>query len=172
VGAAGIVVVLTPALTDGRVSQALGGLPYVGPTIGSLLDAVRLYRRKPHVILLAATMSIGVHSLFSVGAYLIARGLPGYVPTLGTFFVIMPLSAVTGILPLPMGPFEFVFEFLYTHLSLPAGCVISKGQGLIIALAYRVITVLIAAVGFLYYLGARREVAEVMQEVGQEREYI
>ncbi len=172
VGAVGIVVVLMPALTDGRISQALGGLPHVGPTIGSLLDAVRLYRSKPRVILLAATMSICVHSLFAIGAYLIARGLPGFVPTIGTFFVIMPLSAVTGILPLPMGPFELVFEFLYTRLPLPAGCVISKGQGLIIALAYRVITVLIAAVGFLYYLGARREVAELMQEAKQEQEYI
>ena len=172
VGAAGIAVALSPALTDGRISRALTRLPYVGQTIGSLIDAVRMYRRKPRVILRAATMSIGAHSLFATGAYLIARGLPGYVPSLGTHFVIMPLSAVTGILPLPMGPFELVFEFLYTHLLLPEGVVISKGQGLIIALAYRVITVLIAAVGVCYYLGARREVAEVMHEVEHEHEYI
>ena len=37
------------------------------------------------------------------------------------------------------------------------------------ALAYRLITVLIAALGVFYYFGNRREMAEVMHEAEQEK---
>jgi len=41
---------------------------------------------------------------------------------------------------------------------------ILPGQGFVVALGYRIATVLIAAVGVCYYLGSRQEVAEVMHE--------
>ncbi len=162
VGALAIMMLLTPGFTEGRLTGALGRLPRIGPAIESLIEAVRLYRRQPHVLLAAAAMSVGVHSLFATGIYLIARGLPGDVLSLGTHFVVSPLSAAGGVLPLPMGPFEFVLEFLYVHM--PGQVTIAKGQGLVVALVYRLICVLIAMVGVCYYLGSRREVAEVMHE--------
>lgn len=167
-GALLIAMLLTPGFTDGRGTRALGRLPYVGSTITSLIDAVRMYRRNPTVLVTTALMSVGVHSLFATGVYLIARGLPGDNLSLSTHFVVMPLSASTGALPLPFGPFEVVLDLLYTQLSEP-GVVIQAGQGLVVALGYRLITLLIAAVGFCYYLGSRGEVAEVMQVAEQEQ---
>jgi uncharacterized membrane protein YbhN (UPF0104 family) len=165
-GAVAIAMLLAPGLTDGKGARALVRLPRVGPAIESLFEAVRMYRRKPHVLLAASVMSVGVHSLFAVGVFLIALGLPGGDLSMGTHFVVMPLSASAGILPLPMGPFEFVLEFLYTHI--PGEVVIPAGQGLVVALAYRLITILIAAVGFCVYSGSRREVAQVMHEAEQQ----
>lgn len=154
---------LTPGVTEGRLSHALGRLPRIGPSLGNLIDAVRMYRRKPGVLGVSIVGSLGIHCLFVLGVYLIARGLPGDDLSLGAHCVVVPVAASTGILPLPLGPFEMVLEFFYTHL--PAGeSLIPAGQGLVVALVYRLINVLIAALGLGYYLGSRREVAEVLQE--------
>lgn len=159
---------LTPGVTDGRLSRALGRLPRVGSSLGNLIDAVRMYRRKPGVLTVSLLGSLGVHCLFVLGVYLIARGLPGDDLTLSAHFVVVPVAAATGILPLPLGPFELVLEFFYTHL--PSGeSLIPAGQGLVVALVYRLINVLIAAMGIGYYLGSRREVAEVLQETREQQ---
>jgi hypothetical protein len=70
--------------------------------------------------------------------------------------------------PINLGPFEFVLDALYAAIPLPDGRHMTPGQGLVVALGYRVITVLIAAIGLCYYLGSRSEVAEVMHEAEME----
>jgi glycosyltransferase 2 family protein len=162
IGTLGIAVMFIPGLTDGRGTRALGRIPRIGPTIESLIGAVRTYRRRPGMLLFTSLMSIGVHCSNAVGCYLIACGLPGAVLSLSKHFVIMPLSAVMGVIPLPMGPFEGVLEFLYTRV--PSEVVIGKGQGLIVALTFRLMTLIIAAMGLCYYFGNRRELAEVIHE--------
>jgi glycosyltransferase 2 family protein len=163
----GLGVVMGPDMTNGRVIRAFGRIPRVGHSLESLINAVRMYNRKPVVLIVSSLMSVGVHGFFAVGCYFIARGLPGNHLSLADHFVVMPLSCATGVLPLPLGPFEFVLEFLYTHVPV-AGLPIATGQGLVVALAYRLITLLIAALGIFYYLGNRREMAEVMQESAAE----
>ena len=49
-------------------------------------------------------------------------------------------------------------SFSIPHIARP------KLEGLVLALAYRLLTVLIAPVGLCYYLGGRREVSEAMHE--------
>jgi hypothetical protein len=85
-------------------------------------------------------------------------------PTLGTHFVVAPVSLATGVVPISLGPFEAVLDLLYAAIPLPDGGHMAAGQGFVVALGYRVITVLVAAVGLCYYLGSRREVAEVMHD--------
>ena len=169
VGAVGIGVLLVPGVTDGKATRALSRLPRVGHAIGSLIEAVRMYRRQPHVLAASAVMSLGVHSLFATGVYFIARGLPGDVLSLGTHFVINPLSASTGAIPLAFGPFELLLEFFYTNVP-EKGVVIQEGQGLVVALGYRLICILIAMVGACYYLGSRGEVAQALREAEQEQQ--
>lgn len=168
-GAVAITVLLVPGVTDGKGTRALARLPRVGPAIESLIEAVRMYRRKPVVLAAAVLMSMGVHMLFATGVYLIARGLPGDVLSLGTHYVINPLSASTGALPLPFGPFELLLELFYTNVP-EKGVVIQQGQGLVVALGYRLICILIAMVGACYYLGSRGEVAQALREAEQERQ--
>ena len=169
VGAVGIGMLLVPGVTDGKGTRALSRLPRVGHAIGSLIEAMRMYRRMPKVLTIAALMSVGVHTLFATGVYLIARGLPGDVLSLGTHYVINPLSASTGAIPLAFGPFELLLEFFYTHVPEP-GVVIQEGQGLVVALGYRLICILIAMVGACYYLGSRGEVAQALREAEQEQQ--
>ncbi len=163
VGTAGLGLMFVPGVLDGAFAHALSRVPHGGHFIASLIDAVMLYRRKPMVLFISSLMSVCVHCLFSISIYFIARGLPGDVLSLGAHFVIWPLSSAVGVLPLPFGPTEFVLEFLYTHVP-QAGIAIPKGQGLVVALCYRLITVLIASLGVFCYLGNRREVAKAIHE--------
>jgi uncharacterized protein (TIRG00374 family) len=159
----GLGIVIGPDLSNGRVLQAINRIPRIGPHLESLINAVRMYNRKPGTLLLTSIMTVGVHSFFAVGCYLIACGLPGNHLSLADHFVVMPLSSAMGVLPLPVGPFEFVLDLLYTHVPV-VGPPIAAGQGLIVALVYRLITLLIAGLGVYYYFGNRREMAEVMHE--------
>ncbi len=156
-GAAGIVVLLWPGFTHGVVSRWLSELPRVGPIFERLLSAVRMYRRKPAVLVLAAGLTVGVHVLTALGVYLVARALPGAAPTLGEHFVVVPLAMVAGALPLPLsglGAFEGALDFLYRYAGA-AG--VTKGQGLLVAFGYRVVTLAIAMVGVGIWLASQRE---------------
>jgi uncharacterized protein (TIRG00374 family) len=163
-GTIGIGLLFLPGVTEGKLSQALSRLPRIGSILENLVDAVRMYRRRPGVLLLASLMSIVLQCLFALGIYLIACGLrQSTVPTLAMHLVLVPLSSIAGVLPLPLGPFEGVLDFLYTKVP-PAGAIIYKGQGLVVALCYRIINLLIAALGIYYYFGYRREVREAIRE--------
>jgi len=129
---------MRPGMTNGRLTRRVGRLRRVGPALESLIEAIRMYRHKPVVLAVSAAMSVGVHSLSVVGVYLIARGPP-----------------------------EFLLELFYTHMP-GSHATIPTGQGLVVALAYRLITILIAAIGICYYLGSRRELAEVIQHAEQQ----
>ncbi len=163
VGTIALVVLWVLASANGKIAALVKKRPLVGEPLERLVTATAMYRRKPLVLAAAAIMSVGVHSLFTVGIFLIAVGLFGnLLPqplSLKAHFVIAPLSAATGVIPLCMGPFETVLSYLYQWVG---GTQNALAQGVVVALGYRIITVLIAAVGLVYYFGARREVAEAM----------
>ncbi len=149
----------------GRFAHALVRLPRVGTWVGKLVDASRMYHQRPGVLMNSGVMTIGVHCLFAVGIHLAALGLPGYAATLREHFLIVPMSTVATIIPLPAGPQEGTIQFLYAQLAA-AGT-----KGLVVGLTYRIITILIALVGICCYLGTRREVALAIHEVEEEEGY-
>ena len=163
VGTVGIAVLWFLASANGKVAALMKKRPPFIDPIERLIAATAMYRRKPLVLTAGAIMSVGVHSLFTLGIFLIAVGLFGnLLPaqlSLKSHFVVAPLSAATGVIPLCMGPFETVLSYLYQWVG---GTENALAQGLVVALGYRIITVLIAAVGLAYYFGARQEVAEAM----------
>jgi glycosyltransferase 2 family protein len=163
----GLAVVLGPDAPVRPMIRAIGRIPRIGRHLESLIRAVRMYNRQPKVLILASVMTVGVHGAFAIGCYLIACGLPGDHPTLAQHFVVMPLSAAMQVIPVPIGPTEFALDSLYA--SVPTtGAAIVKGQGLVVAIVYRLITITIAALGVFYYLSNRREMAEVIHEAENE----
>ncbi len=167
VSTVGLVVVMGPDLSNGRILQIVGRIPRVGKPLVNVIEAVRLYNAKPVVLIVSCTVSVAVHCLFATCCYLIACGLPGNHHSLAMHFVMIPLSSATSAIPLPMGPFELVLDKLYQWVPI-AGPAIAALQGLVVALAYRVMTLLLAACGTPYYFGNRREMAEVMHEAEEE----
>ena len=166
VGTVGVAIVLYTGVLDGRWVKSLARLRRIGSAVGSLTDAMRIYRSDRAVLLSTAVMSVGVHCLLAMGVYMVALGLPGPKLTVAEQFVVYPMSSVASTIPLPAGPFETMYVALSMNVNPKLG--ISLSQALIVALVFRLINILLAAIGFIYYLGARREVAEVMHEVEEE----
>ena len=167
-GTVAVVVPLGPDLTRGKSTELAGRIPYVGPPLKKVIVALRMYRFKLPTLLGCSLMTVAVHSLFALVVYWIAAGLYDAPHELGTHFVVVPVSAATSVLPISLGPFEAVLDILYADIPLPDGAHMARGQGLVVALGYRVINVLIAAIGLGYYLASRREVAAVMHEAEAE----
>lgn len=170
-GAVGIGALMVPGVLGERTAAGLARLPGVGATARKLLLALRLYRARFPVVLAAIGMSLGVHSLFALAFYVMSRALPGAAPSLADHFVAVPLSLLAAALPLPMaglGAFEGALDFLYYYLGAAGGT--HLGQGLIVAICYRAMTVLVALVGLVYYLASRRAVAEALREAERESE--
>ncbi|MCZ6664531.1 MAG: lysylphosphatidylglycerol synthase transmembrane domain-containing protein [Gammaproteobacteria bacterium] len=155
--------VLTPGFTKGRISTALANLPRIGPTIGKLLSAVRMYRRKLPTLLIAGLMSIAVHSLSATAIYVAAQGLPGAAPGYAAHFLIVPLGMLAAAMPLSLsglGLLDGVLDLLYVQIPTYP---VAVGTGLMVGIAYRAITIGIAIIGFIYYLANRAAVAQVMK---------
>ena len=163
VSTVGLAIVMGPTMIVGWAIRAFGRIPRVGRQIESLIHAVRMYNRKPMVLIVSSLMTVGVHGSFSIGGYLIAVGLPGNHLSLADHFVVIPLSVAMAVVPLPMGPFEWLLDYFYMKVPV-VGPQIPAGQGLVVALVCRLFTVLIAALGIFYYFGNRREMAEVIHE--------
>lgn len=166
-GTVGLAVVLGPDWAVGWAVRMIGRIPRVGHHLESLIDAVRMYNRKPVVLIVSSLMTVAVHLSFAVGCYLIACGLPGNHLSLANHLVVMPIGSAMGVIPLAAGPLEWAVDFFYAHVPV-AGAPIPGGQGLAVALTYRIITVLIAALGTFYYFRNRREMTEVIHEAEQE----
>jgi hypothetical protein len=63
---------------------------------------------------------------------------------------------------LPIGVYEITITLLFRAASPPGA---PPNMGLLIALAYRIIQILIATIGIGYWLGGRREVSDLLQVV-------
>jgi uncharacterized membrane protein YbhN (UPF0104 family) len=170
VGAIGIVMLLIPGFTNGRFSQFLSNLPRTGRIFRQLLDAVRMYRARLGSVAMSLVYSVGVHLLTVFGFYVLGMAIPGSSPTLAEHFVIVPLAMVVSAVPVTpggLGTFELSLEKLFPTMS---AAVINPGRGLLVALVYRIITIVTAMVGFGFYLASRREVSDVMHEAEHEAE--
>jgi uncharacterized membrane protein YbhN (UPF0104 family) len=166
VGTISLVALIIPGTTGGRLSEWCCNLPRVGPTFRKLIGAVRIYRSKLGIVAATVAMSVVSHALFAVTIYLASHGLPGTSPGFVEHLIIVPLAMVTGVLPLPLsglGAFEGVLDYLYRHVST-SGAEVLKGQGLMAALTYRAITIAIAIVSCVFYLGHQKEVSDAIHD--------
>ena len=173
-GSVALFVVLVPGFSSGRVSRWLASVPKVGPTLESLMGAIRMYRQRKGVLLAAVVMSLGVHSLLSLSMWCLALGLfrtsPSLpVPTLLEHLIITPMTMVCAALPISpagLGTLELALEGLYRILPAVAG---RPGQGLVVALAFRVTQIGVLVIGVVYYWTDRREVSQLMDEAEREQ---
>jgi uncharacterized protein (TIRG00374 family) len=168
----GLAIVMGPSAWIGWAIRLIGRIPRVGPALESLFSAVQMYNRKPKVLAAASLLTIGVHLSFAVGCYLIVCGLFDNHLSLSQHFVVMPLSAGMQVIPVPVGPSEFALDFLYSHVPVTSGPAIPSGQGLVVILAYRLISLLIASLGVFYYFGNRREMTTVIHEAEAETQAV
>jgi hypothetical protein len=159
-----------PDSSGGWLSRRMQNGSRVTTVLSKLISAVRIFRRRPMVLVATLAVSIASQTVMCVGLWLVAQGLPGAKPSLGEHILIVPMAMITGVLPLPLsglGAFEGALDFLYRTIP-PATVVVARGQGLLVALVYRLITIGIALIGAIYYLTARKEFAATLSTSAQE----
>ncbi len=126
------------------------------------VHSVRMYRQFPIHLVLALVVCLLIHTLFAMSLFFLAKGiltdLP--IPTLAQHMYIFPASNSTAAIPLPFGPLEAVLDLLYRDV-VGADAV---GRGLIAALAYRIVCVIIATLGVVFYFTDRSEIRSTMAE--------
>ncbi len=170
VATAGVGVMLIPGVLGGPLTEVFARIPKVGPAIKSLFDAIKIYRAKQAVLTWTTLATIPVHTLLALSIYLLALGLRFDQVPASEFWGIYPVSGILSTIPLPAGPQETGIVFLYTTIAVTHNVLqaIAQQQGLILALVYRLSTILIAPIGAAYYfLGARGEVRDVMHDMDE-----
>ncbi len=156
-GLVAIALILVPALTGESMQQRISQLPVVGAILQKLLRAVNIYRGRPLMLLSLTVLTIVIHCLFAASVFAMAVGLNVECPTFVQHLVISPVSNLAGSIPLPggIGAFETMFEELYVRAGMTAG------NGLAIALCFRIVTILLAMIGVVYYLRSKRELENI-----------
>jgi uncharacterized protein (TIRG00374 family) len=171
VSSVGIAIVLLPGVLESRWVAALGRLRRIGPVIERLVEAMQMYRRNGPVLIWGSVASIVLQLVFTASMWLAARGL-GFDVSFRVLLAVYPVAGIASTIPLPAGPFESGIVFLYpaavgVQMGTPEWLAVEQ-QALIVALTYRLVTMLITPIGLGYYLAGRREVAEVIHEVEEE----
>jgi uncharacterized membrane protein YbhN (UPF0104 family) len=93
--------------------------------------------------------------------WLIGQGLPVDAPDLGATFLVGPLSLCAGAVPLTpsgLGTQEAAMEEFFQVVGS------APGVGASVAITYRAMTYVMAGIGGLYYLNARKTVSRVLRE--------
>lgn len=159
-----LVVLWAPDATDGAFLRLLERMPLIGSAISRLAEAIRRYRHNLPLITAAIFMTFPVHLMTACSIFLISASMFPRVHSLSYHFVMVPVSVSAQVLPVSVGPTEFVLDRLYATIPLLSGETIPPGQGLLTMLVYRVITLIIAAIGVGYYLSSRREWSTALDE--------
>jgi uncharacterized membrane protein YbhN (UPF0104 family) len=168
-GLVGVGLLLLPAVTRWKWVSALTRLPVVGHLVSELLHGAKLYQAQPNVLVKALALSVAGHAGLISGFYCCALWMrQPWIPDLATHFYFMPNAELFGvIIPAPggVGPLEAAIQWFYSLLR-PESVEASQARaaGLMAALAFRVVTMGIAAIGGAYYFTARRELAAAMHE--------
>ena len=154
-------------MLPGRYSQGLTSrlarLPWVGPLIGRVTIAIDMYRKRMPMLLLAIFISIVSHIGLALTVRFADLAVYPKNPTLFEHLIISPLSSIAAAAPLPggMGTFELAMDSLFAHIpSVP----MEKGQGLAVAVIYRLVTVGVAMLGVVFYFAYKAEVDKASED--------
>ena len=131
-----------------------GKIPRLGPTFKKLTFAIYTYRSQPLLLIGLVAMSTAVHCLFALSVFVMAMGLGIVHPTFIQHLVISPMSNLAASVPLPggIGAFETMFSKMYVEGGFDAG------TGLAVALGFRLVTIINALIGVMYYLNSKKDV--------------
>jgi hypothetical protein len=160
-----LLLLFVPALLGPKLIGWVESVPWVGPTIHRLIDAVRAYRDQKPRLLAAGALSLVVDLLFVLSFYLVARGLPVHAPSLAQHLVIVPVANMAGALPLTpsgLGTMEAAAEVLYR--AVPGGEASVPGDGTLVTLGHRVTMMAVALLGLLIYASQRAKWRDMIAE--------
>ena len=133
------------------IEAKLRTIRLVGPTLGELMSAVRIYKQKGRYVAAALGLALLSHSGLVLTFYCGARFFsPAHdLPPLGLHLLLVPIGmTIQAFIPLPggMGGAEAVFGYLYKMLGYPFAA------GVLGVMGKRLIEFTLGFLGYLVYL--------------------
>lgn len=172
-GGAGMGLLFVPGFTTWSLWNSVARIPLVGGVIRKIMDALHIYRGRADRLLIALVLSLAVHSLYAAMAYFLGGtlldevGQPTPRPALADHFTFVPIAMSAGALPI--GAFEATLDLLY-GVFLPTGSTSAAGKGLLIAILYRVVQILVAGIGMIYFVSTRGKTVMLIKSANEEKE--
>lgn len=126
----------------------------LGELFQRVIDAARMYRRRPTVLLAAAALALITLALNVTGIYLLSAGFPAAHPTWLEHWRIVPPALLTGIVPLPadtLGALDYATSSMYYAVTNGR---VAESLGLLVMMTSRVVSLAVAIVGLTLYLGS------------------
>jgi uncharacterized protein (TIRG00374 family) len=173
VGVVAIAVLLHPAVPRSKWLNRLVRLPAVGRAMGGVINAIVLYQRRRRVVAAAVGISILGHFAMLSSFYFCMRTLdlqqssPGYW---GHIMLIPGAEMAGAVVPTPggVGALEGAVQASYAVANAAVGSQVDESaalaSGLFTCMVFRVINVLIIAIGAFYYFAARRTIDAAIED--------
>jgi glycosyltransferase 2 family protein len=161
VGVGGMLL-LTTRMVSGLTAQRLARrLPVIGHAVARLAAGMERFASRRHYLTGAMVLAITTHCLLITAFWCVSQALPIRGPSFIQNAKIVPMALVAGAMPLTpggLGLTESALAKLYEVIHLQAS------DGALVALAYRALTFVVAAIGAGYYLSAKRRVDRLLEE--------
>lgn len=144
-----------------------GKLPGIGALVQRIGQPLRMFHNHPIAFGVSILMSLGVQSLLVISMYFVARGLYESPPTLAEHFVIVPIGMLASALPITpagLGVLELAIKWLYE--VVPA--VKTKASGILVALVFEMVKIVMAVIGTVFYWTASAEVRQSIESAEEE----
>lgn len=162
IGGLVVMLSLTTRLVSGQNLQTLlGKVPLIGHMLTRLSQGLANFRQRRGHLLAAFGLGLTTHCMLITAFWCVSRGLPIHGPSFQENASIVPLALVAGALPLTpggLGLTETGLAKLYEAIQL------HESDGAMVALCYRALTYVVAAVGGCYYLSAKKRMDRLLQE--------
>lgn len=159
VGAIGLAIAILGGRPFDWIEKIAERLPYIGGTMQRLVGSLRVFERRPWLVLFVLLMSLMVHSALACSFYMISAGLYRNPPTFLEHVQVVPSGMVAGALPIaPAGLGVQELALVEMFKQLPD--VDEAFSGLAVAAAYRLVTIFVSLIGLIYYFTSQIRVGE------------
>lgn len=161
VGVTGLAALSSYMFSGIKVQQAVKRVPLVGHALARLAAGLHQFASRKRYLVLALLLAMATHCLLITAFWCVGQGLPIHGPTFQQNATIVPLALVAGAVPLTpggLGLMESAVAKLFSAIGL------NESDGAMVALGYRALTYVVAAIGAFYYLSAKRRIDRLLDE--------
>ncbi len=169
VGIAGLLLLTNRLISGIKMQQFVRRIPVLGHPLSQLVEGLHRFGSRRRYLFASFVLALTSHGLLVSTFWCVGRGLPIIAPTFQQNTTIVPLALVAGAVPLTpggLGLMETGLAKLFGALGL------HESDGAMVALAYRALTYVVAAVGACYYLSAKRRMDCLLEEAEELAEEI
>ena len=140
--------------------------PVVCATLMRVQSAVDIYRARSRYVMAAVGIGIGTHFLHALAIFLAARSFfpngPGLFDQL-VLWVVGGTVAAVPVAPGGLGTFDAAYSSVY---EMFAGELAISNEGLLVAILFRVMCLVAAAIGIIIFWSCRREIRDLAETNG------